>query len=82
MVATSVVLAIMSGLHIRRLHDLGYDGFASLLAFVPLVNIGYLLWLLFAPGNHTKNRYGPADDEGNALKKILGVQKTYGNLPY
>ena len=28
MVATSVVLAIMSGLHIRRLHDLGYDGFA------------------------------------------------------
>ena len=35
---------------IRRCHDLGQSGWLTLLTFVPCVNFGFLLYLLFAPG--------------------------------
>ncbi len=40
---------------IRRVHDMGYSGWLSLLILVPLVN----LWFLFAPGTQGPNEYGP-----------------------
>ena len=46
-------------LDIKRLHDLGKSGYWVLLMFVPLVNIGFLLYLLIASGEKVDNEYGP-----------------------
>ncbi len=43
---------------VSRLHDLGWPGWAVLLAFVPLVSILIFLLLLLAPGQKTNNPYG------------------------
>lgn len=43
----------------RRLHDLGKSGWFGLLQFFPLLNIGFILWVLFARGNDASNEYGP-----------------------
>lgn len=42
---------------IRRLHDLNRSGWYLLLAFVPLVNVVMILYLLFAPGKVEGNRW-------------------------
>ncbi|MGK0439826.1 MAG: uncharacterized membrane protein YhaH (DUF805 family) [Paracoccaceae bacterium] len=53
LIATSFVLAK------RRLNDLNQSGWLSLLLLVPLVNLGIILWLIFAPGKKEQNSYGP-----------------------
>ncbi|MEJ7807935.1 MAG: DUF805 domain-containing protein [Telluria sp.] len=40
---------------IRRVHDMGYSGWLSLVSIIPFVN----LWLLFASGTQGANEYGP-----------------------
>ena len=42
---------------IRRLHDRNHSGWYLLLAFVPLVNLAMILYLLFAPGKAEGNRW-------------------------
>ncbi len=44
----------------RRLHDLEKSGWFCLLMFVPLVNLFFGLYMLFAAGTAGGNRYGPA----------------------
>lgn len=44
---------------IRRLHDRNHSGWLSLLLFVPLINVFFALYLLFAAGNDDTNNYGP-----------------------
>ena len=48
-------LVIVAG--IRRLHDLNRSGWYLLLAFIPLVNVVMILYLLFAPGKAEGNRW-------------------------
>ncbi|MBL4673140.1 MAG: DUF805 domain-containing protein [Arenicella sp.] len=43
----------------RRLNDLNQSGWLSLLLLIPLVNLGVILWLIFAPGKKEQNSYGP-----------------------
>ena len=43
-----IYVVIVAG--IRRLHDLGRSGWYLLLAFIPLLNVVMLLYLIFAPG--------------------------------
>ena len=51
--------AVLSiGFGVRRLHDLDKSGWWILLMFVPLVNLGLLLYMLFAPGTIGENRFG------------------------
>lgn len=45
-------------LYIRRLHDLGYSGWLTLLSLVPLASMVLFLYLLFAPGKNDGNKYG------------------------
>ncbi|WP_428244037.1 DUF805 domain-containing protein [Gynuella sp.] len=52
MIYFSVVLMI------QRLHDLNRSGWFCLLAIVPLLNVLFLLWILFAPGTPATNDYG------------------------
>ncbi len=42
---------------VRRLHDLNRSGWYLLLAFIPLVNVVMILYLLFAPGKVEGNRW-------------------------
>lgn len=46
-------------LSIRRLHDIGLSGFFVLLSFVPLVSLGFALYILFKGGTEGENAYGP-----------------------
>lgn len=45
-------------LHIRRLHDLGKAGNLLILYVIPVINLMFLLWLLFALGIYGSNKYG------------------------
>ena len=50
-----IPLVIVAG--IRRLHDLNLSGWCLLLAFVPLVNVVMILYLLLAPGKVEGNKW-------------------------
>lgn len=52
MIAVSVMIAV------QRLHDLDKTGWLYLLFLVPIVNIIFGLYVLFAPGTQGANRYG------------------------
>ena len=52
-------------LMIRRLHDVGLSGYFILLAFIPFVSLGLLLYLLCKHGTEGDNAYG-ADPLGAA----------------
>ncbi len=43
---------------IKRFHDIGYSGWATLLMFVPILNIGGGFLLLFKDGTIGTNKYG------------------------
>src|SRR5690606_11597409 len=43
---------------ICRLHDRNHSGWFSLLLLVPVVNILFALYLLFAPGDQQANQFG------------------------
>ena len=43
---------------IRRFHDLGKSGWYVLTLIIPLIDIGVILYLLFAPGTAGANEYG------------------------
>lgn len=45
---------------IRRCNDLNKSGWFSLLGLVPFVNLGFVIWVLFFPGDPDANNYGPA----------------------
>lgn len=44
----------------RRLHDMGKSGWYGLLQLIPLVNLIFILWVLFGRGNQGSNEYGLA----------------------
>ena len=59
---------------IKRLHDLNWSGWISLLSAIPLVNLLLGLILIFAPGNSGPNKYGPPPKpESNALVIIIFI---------
>ena len=59
---------------IKRLHDLNWSGWISLLSVVPFINIVLGLILLFAPGNSGPNKYGPPPKpENNAVAIIFAT---------
>ena len=43
---------------VKRCHDRGRPGIFVLLAFVPLVNIWYIIEVAFLPGTEGANQYG------------------------
>lgn len=57
----TVFIFFYFALLIRRSHDLGYSSWLSLLACVPLVNAGFLLYLLSAKGTEGSNLYGDSN---------------------
>lgn len=53
-----LLLFLVFTLHARRWHDLGRSGWLTLLFLIPLIDIGVLLYLLFAPGDEEEYKYG------------------------
>lgn len=45
-------------LMIRRLHDIGLSGFFVLLSFIPIVSLGFMLYIFFKQGTTGDNQYG------------------------
>lgn len=58
---------------VSRFHDLGWSGWAVLLAFVPIVNMVVLLFLGLAPGQKAANSYG---EPTNFLRRVRDFLKT------
>lgn len=56
----------------RRLHDLGQNGWLSILVLIPLVSLFFWLWMIFAPGDSQSNEYGPAPAPNTTGVIILG----------
>ena len=56
---------------IQRLHDRNQSGWWSLLCLVPFINLLLTLFLLFAKGDRSANRYGPPRNSP-MWEKILG----------
>ena len=57
----------------RRLHDLNQSGWMALLLIVPLVNIAFALYLIFAPGTQGQNNYGLRPEPNTVLTWLGGL---------
>jgi uncharacterized membrane protein YhaH (DUF805 family) len=57
---------------IRRLHDINQTGWLSLLILVPLVNLIFMLYVMFAPGTRGGNNFGP-QRLNQGWEKVLGI---------
>jgi len=69
-------------LMIRRLHDIGLSGFFILLAFIPIVSIGFLLYVLFKMGIEGDNVYG-ADPLGTVASAAPAApENPYAHATY
>lgn len=67
-------LVITSMFIVQRLHDLDLTGWLCLLMFIPLVNLVFGLYVLFAPGSKGPNGYGPPPPPNTlAIKVTAGV---------
>ncbi|MAZ65983.1 MAG: DUF805 domain-containing protein [Kangiellaceae bacterium] len=67
-----VTIWVSINLAVKRLHDLNHTGWLVLLMFVPLVNFGLGLYLLFKRGEDAPNDYGNPI-EPNKTHRVLGV---------
>src|SRR5690606_28824352 len=56
---------------IRRLHDRNHTGWLSILIFVPIINLFFILYLIFAKGDNCSNQYGPQRTT-RGWEKVLG----------
>ena len=65
-IGISVVLAR------RRLHDLGKNGWLSVLILIPLIGLFFWLWMVFGPGDAQSNEYGPPPGPNTTGVIILG----------
>lgn len=54
-----VAVIVMMALVVRRFHDIGYSGWFTLTLFIPIVNIGAFIVLLFFKSTPGANRFGP-----------------------
>jgi uncharacterized membrane protein YhaH (DUF805 family) len=59
-------------LAVRRLNDLDQTGWLTLVFLIPLVNLFFGLYLLFAPGTPRRNLYGPPTVP-NTTGTVLGA---------
>lgn len=57
----------------RRLNDLNHTGWLQLLLFIPLVGAFFGLYMLFAPGTPTTNKYGPKPVKNSTGVVLAGL---------
>ena len=59
MLATLILIWPTIALNVKRLHDRNRSGIYFLAALIPIVNIWYMIEVLFMPGEGISNQYGP-----------------------
>jgi uncharacterized membrane protein YhaH (DUF805 family) len=64
------VAVVMLKAHVSRFHDIGWSGRTVLVAFVPLLDVVALLFLLVMPGQQQPNRYGEPTIFLQRLRKL------------
>ncbi len=67
----SFILAVLY--NNRRLHDVGKSGWLNLLILVPVLNLLFILYLLFAPGDKQSNRFGSQPSPNSIPLWIAGL---------
>lgn len=58
---------------IRRLHDLNWSAWFSLLSFIPIVNFIFIIPVLFFPGTEGPNKYGPPRRSDNTVTLVVVI---------
>ncbi len=71
MIAASLYISIVTAK--RRLNDLNRSGWLSLLWFVPLINLVFWLYLVFAAGDEGYNDYGAPALPPTAVHKVFAL---------
>jgi|GEM_PF-2087225 uncharacterized membrane protein YhaH (DUF805 family) len=67
-----LALAVLGvGIGIRRWHDVGVTGWATLIFFVPVVGLLAVLYLMWKHGEQGANKYGEAPDPKRPLLKAI-----------
>jgi uncharacterized membrane protein YhaH (DUF805 family) len=61
----SIILAV------RRLHDIGWSGYLSILYIIPIANLILGLLLVFMPGNAESNEYGAPPPPNTLGVKVM-----------
>lgn len=71
----SIIVGVWIGFaaQIKRCHDLGRSGWLSLLTLIPLINVGFQIYLLFFPGENDINKVTSSGTEGNAERIVPEV---------
>jgi len=64
---------------VQRLHDLDQSGWLCLLLFVPLVGAIFTLYLWFAPGTRSANRFGnpPIANSGGVIATVVLIPVSF-----
>ena len=57
----------------KRLHDVNWSGWFSLLMLIPIVNLILGLGLVFTPGNDSENRFGLKPPPNNMMTYIFSL---------
>jgi uncharacterized membrane protein YhaH (DUF805 family) len=66
----------------KRLHDLGHSGWWNLIALIPIPNVIFGLYLLFARGQNQDNLYGPSLSAAPGETSVSnGTLNVYESLP-
>ncbi len=70
----AIYVIFIFSLHTRRFHDLGQNGWLSVLLFIPIINFLTFLYLCFAKGQESSNKYGKnPGDEGIGALAIIAI---------
>lgn len=66
---------------IKRLHDIDFSGWFSILLFVPFLNLVFILYLLLKSGNPSINKYNTPQPKKTKLKNSqkTGENNVWGN---
>ena len=72
-VAYAAVTACTFIFIIKRLHDLDWTGWLSILSLIPILNLILGLILVFAPGTSGPNKYGPPPKPENKTVMVIVI---------
>jgi len=62
-------------LNVRRLHDIGYNGWWSLLLLVPIVGAFLFIYICVKKGIPITNEYGEVPQKRNFIKAVFNINK-------
>lgn len=68
-----VYIIQMVQLHVKRLHDIGMQGWWLLLILIPLVNILFVLYLALKAGDNGKNKFGANPPKATAFEFFVAM---------